>query len=311
MRRHAAPHDGSDTGPVTVWMSSGAFDPGTIDAVLSDAERFGIRNIELSSGLSGGDDPIGTITAARRRGFEFLIHNYFPAPKTPLVLNIASPDPKNLSASLAFAKRAITISQAACAPFYSVHAGFALALTAGVLGRPNAQREATVPCVVDRAAALARMKASLHDLLDFAEPRGVRLLIENNVVASRQLEEDADNPLLLCDPHECATFLEGLGRPGVGLLLDVGHAKVAGSALGFDPAFFFERCAHWIGCVHLSDNDGTRDQNAPITTSSWFMPYLEALRDRPMVVEAYGLDAMAMTRQIACVERAAGICAPN
>ena len=130
-------------------------------------------------------------------------------------------------------------------------------------------------------------------------------MLENNVVAPEQLADGSPNPLLLCAPEDCAAFFTALGRDDVGLLLDVGHAKVAGAALGFDPADFFARCGAWIRCIHLSDNGGRRDRNAPMTAQSWFIPFLRGFA-HPCVIEAYRLEPEMMQRQIEIVEQAVG-----
>ena len=46
---------------------------------------------------------------------------------------------------------------------------------------------------------------------------------------------------------------------------------------------------HLLG-LHLSDNDGTADQNLPVTKSSWFLPYLAAFKNLPVVLESYKLE---------------------
>ena len=90
----------------------------------------------------------------------------------------------------------------------------------------------------------------------------------------------------------------------VGLLLDVGHAKVAASAHGFDPAEFFELP---IDALHLSDNDGTRDNNQPFDETAWFAPFLKKFAAIPNVIEVYRLPPAEMLRQRERLARLLGL----
>jgi len=291
---------------MSVWVSSGAFQARNLDALLVEAAGYGIRALELSSGLKAGAHIDRSLEAALEAGTKFLIHNYFPAPASPFVLNLAAPDNEARSRSVAFAKQAIDISAQVGAPFYSLHAGFAVALTPEHLGRPELQRELASGVSFDRDAALERMRGAVIELVAHAAPLGVRLLLENNVVSPRQVADGQANPLLMADPDEAMSFLSALRRDDVGLLLDVGHARVSGTALGFDPCDFFEKCGEWIGGLHLSDNDGVTDNNRPFTESSWFVGRLADVAALPMVVEVYGMDEATMRDQIVLTEKVKG-----
>lgn len=291
---------------MSVWVSSGAFAARTIDALLAEAAARGVDAVELSSGFPDSADLMERLDAGRASGMGYLVHNYFPAPMHPFVLNVASPDRENRQSSIAFARRAIDICARLDVPFYSLHAGFAVPLAPGDLGRPDQQAELLRGRAIDRDAALDGMKAAMEELSDHAAGRGVRLLLENNVVSPRQVADGQAQPLLMADPAECVSFLSSLGRDNVGLLLDVGHARVAGRALGFDPLRFLDDCAEWIGALHLSDNDGIVDNNRPFTEDSWFFARLREFAELPFVVEVYRMDAEKMRSQIALAERAKG-----
>ena len=57
-------------------------------------------------------------------GCSFLVHNYFPSPRTPFVLNIASA--KNIEKQRArrLVERALAICEQIKSPLYGVHAGY-------------------------------------------------------------------------------------------------------------------------------------------------------------------------------------------
>ncbi len=282
---------------MSVWISSGAFAAKTLEELLVEAGAASLDRVELSSGLSGTLDLKHALRLAMSSGKEFLIHNYFPAPQKPFVLNIAAQDDATRCESLAFACRAIDLAVEVGAPFYSIHAGFAAALSPDMLGKPDLQSEFLEGNRIDREFALDNMCESTRFLADYAEERGLDLLLENNVVAPSQVLDGHGDHLLMTSPSETDQFLSSVDRGNVGLLLDVAHAKVSGNALNFDPKDFFDRCGRWIKALHLSDNDGTTDNNQPFSEQSWFMNYLQIYTACPMVIEVYRIDPNTIMQQ--------------
>ncbi len=81
------------------------------------------------------------------------------------------------------------------------------------------------------------LRESLHEILDYAEPRGVDVGIE------------FEPELLVENTDEVLALIDDVGRDGLGVNLDVGHAAVYGE----DPAESVRRCADRITGVHLED----------------------------------------------------------
>jgi len=281
-----------------IYVSTGAFRGGRLVEMAEACEALGV-GMELSSGVpwhAGLDAEIGEI--AGRKG-QLLVHNYFPPPEKPFVLNLASRDMETLERSMDHVRAAIDLSARCGALFYSVHSGFAMDLKAEDLGKPEAQaRMRKVPY----AQAYGMFREAVQFLSTFAKTRGVRLLIENNVITREQV--DGESPLLMTEPEEIAGFLRELNTPNLGLLLDVGHAKVAAGALGFESRRFFEELAPWIGAVHLSDNDGLRDNNRPFGDDAWFGKYLPG--GVPLVIEVYGIGIDGVAAMVHVLKRWAG-----
>lgn len=280
-----------------VYLSCGAFQTRDLGAIVATCRDAGLTHLELSSGVAWAADLLAPVRAAP--AITYLVHNYFPTPERPFVLNLAAADADGLAASLELGRRAIALAAELGAPFYSVHAGFAVSLRPEDLGRPDAQARIGADRMVPRDQALATFAASVRTLADFGAARGVRLLLENNVVAPRLFRAKGRNPLLLCDADEVLSFFGALGHPNVGLLVDVGHAKVSASALGFDPISFVDRVAPLIEAFHLSDNDGQEDQNLPFAADAWFAPLVRRFPRATLVIEAYRLDVATMRAQIA------------
>jgi sugar phosphate isomerase/epimerase len=282
-----------------LYVSTGAFRARDLVTILEIAHRCGVRGIELGSGLALSD-----ADRERLHGHEmaWLVHNYVPAPPEPFTLNLASADPATRERSIALATAAIRLAASIGAPFYSVHSGFIAELAPDQLGR--AGDALGVPDITpeQREAALDRFETAVLPLADEADEHGIDLLLENNVAETIPLAA----ALLNVDGAAINTCLDRLDHPRIGLLLDLGHAKVSAAALGQDPHELVEEVAPRVRCLHLSENDGIRDQNLPFDEAAWFWPHLERFRHLPWVIEAYRLEPAVLAEQVALLEQSFG-----
>lgn len=287
---------------MSIWVSSGAFRTTNFNDLLTLAANHGFYAIEMSSGLPFEPQIAEKVRAANARGpWRFQIHNYFPAPQEPFVLNIASLDGNGLRQTKKFAREAIDLAHDLSCPFYSIHAGFAAALTPEVLGRPGGLAQSLQGIKIDREAAYQVMIETTRELADYAASRGLDLLIENNVCAPALLEKLDVNPLLMTTAGEITTFIADVQRSNVGILLDFAHARVSATAQGFSHVKFVETVAPHVRCLHLSDNDGLTDSNSKLSQQSWFLPLLKAFADREIVLEVYRLEPIEIQQQVALI----------
>jgi sugar phosphate isomerase/epimerase len=223
----------------------------------------------------------------------FLIHNYFPPPSNPFILNLASADPEVRTRSMDLVKEALQLSKALGSPVYSVHAGFVSdpTLAFAFEGKPGRH---------DAADALRRFVSALHELLPIAQKNGVRLLVENNVCTK------ANRGHLLCQTTE--EFLELftlLPADALGILLDTGHLNVSGHTFQFSPEKFVAALEHCIGAVHVHANDGSADQHQPVEEGSWVLDVLRRgpIARVPWIVEATFLDVQALADHLRFLRR--------
>lgn len=280
------------------WFSSGAFNSRTIAGVLAEAEALDIKGIELSSGMTHDANILDSVRAMNsERSQRFMVHNYFPAPSKPFVLNVGSLDEYNLNKTKEMGRNGLRLAAELGAPFYSLHAGFAAKLRPEQLGKPEQQAAALTAADIDRKGSYAVMLQTVRELADFAATLGLELLVENNVISPLYLEKMPINPLLLTEGSEVARFFADVQRPNVGLLLDVAHVKVSATSLGFEPNDFVEVVAEHVRCLHLSDNNGREDSNQPFDKNAWFIHWLKKFSNCEMVIEAYNLQPDVMLEQ--------------
>ncbi len=280
-----------------VFVSSGAFGRMHVEEIVAAAGEAGVRHIELASGTrhGSGNGLARLLQDAGRRRFAFLIHNYFPVPAEPFVLNLASADPVNLERSINHVRNAIDLAALVQSPFYSVHCGFCIDPSPGDLGR--ALRGPAIP----PEQAMTVFVDCVQELAGYAKTKDVDLLLENNVLSPMNAGKVQ---LLGVTPEEIENLFDRIDRPNVGLLLDVGHLKVSAVTLGFDMVAAAARLAPLVRCCHLSDNDGTEDSNQVIAADAWFWgPLLGALDTPPhWVLEAYNLPLQTVAEQMALIE---------
>ncbi|UCH49814.1 MAG: TIM barrel protein [Betaproteobacteria bacterium] len=269
----------------------------TVEQIIESACRDGVRCIELASGTrhSSGTDLVRTLEGAREQGYAFLVHNYFPVPEQPFVLNLASADPANLERSLDHVRHAINLAASVESPFYSFHCGFCLDPSPDDLG--GALHGPTIPL----EQALSNFVDSVQDLADYASAKNIDLLLENNVLSPINLGKVQ---LLGVTPEDIELLLQRIDRSNVWLLLDVGHLKVSAVTLDFDMRAAAARLAPLVRCCHLSDNDGTEDSNQVISDDAWFWePLLGHLDVAPFwVLEAYNLQPQMAAEQAMLIE---------
>jgi len=262
--------------------------------MLRLARDWGVHRIEMTAGMDPMADPLDCLSSAS--DFDFLLHNYFPTPTHPFVLNLASEDPDTLTRSKAHCREALRISGALGAPVFSVHAGFAANVQPEHLGRQIPLEHRT-----DRARALTIFEDSIGELIPIARDAGVRLCVENNVVSSANLVAGENQMLLLATAEELNAFIETMNSDWIGLLVDVGHVKVTCESLQLDADQYMANVAPNTTMLHLSDNNGRADSNMAFGNEAWFVPHLARFTCDIAVVEAYNLTPSTLASCLAAI----------
>ena len=285
-----------------IFVCSGAFSKAaTVADVIYFSQKLKIKNIELSSGLRCDLESEKLLLDSKDSNF--LIHNYFPAPDVPFVLNLAAENIEDLKQSLEHCRRAIELCARIGSPIFSVHSGFAVSVHPSDLGSPDRWRARMRESEVDMTAARTRFIESVRQIADYGATLGVDILVENNVVAPEVVEAGYEHGLLNSEGEEIAEFFSALDRQNVGLLVDVGHVKVTSSSIKFQPEIFMETVKPFIRGVHLSDNDGRSDSNGKFSDDAWFWRHIIGNETIEFVViEAYRLSSEEILSQIEITE---------
>lgn len=251
-----------------IYISTGGFGGRTADDVAAELATVGLKSIELSGGRYS--ESLLSDLQKLTPEVSFQVHNYFPPPADPFVLNLGSLDAEIGERSIEHVKQALRWCVALGSDRYSFHAGFLLDPKVNELGQRIPSRN-----LFDRDASIEVFISRVTQLAEIAEEAGIALMIENNVLSARNAQEFSENPLLMCDPQECQKVMGQLPA-SVGQLIDVAHLKVSANSLGFDPVEMFAACHDRITAYHLSDNNGLEDSNKQFADDAWFWPHLKA-----------------------------------
>jgi len=231
----------------------------------------GIRNVELSGGLDCMDDAGGVLDDYRN--FDFLIHNYFPPAKEPFILNLAAQDHEIREKSVALCKRSINLCRRIGCKIYTFHPGFRVERTLG----PNFDMVGSK--LVSYDLAFSNFMKSIEDMSAYAKGRGIKIAVENL--------EHRNEAYMMTRPHEFANFHEIF--PEVGVLLDLGHLKIASKRCGFEVDEFIRAIQDNIVEIHIHENDGEWDLHKEPLAGS-LMEYLRTIDCNIIVLESRNLN---------------------
>lgn len=276
-----------------IYLSTGGFSslPGcTVANYLSERN---ITNIELSGGMAKDNQEKEILDLTSNCSFQ--VHNYFPPPKNPFVLNLASFNEDIRRLSFEHIIRAIDLSQKLGCKFYSFHAGFLVDPDVNDLGKQFSKTRLN-----DRDAAKELFTDKVNQISRYAKKKGIMLLLENNVLSFVNLDRFGTNPFLMTDHLETIELMNSTDG-NVGLLVDVAHLKVSSNIEGFCKYEYLESTRDFTFAYHLSDNDGKSDTNEAVTTNSWFWPFVR--KDLNYYsIEVYDQNLEVLTHQIELTE---------
>lgn len=282
-----------------VYVSTGAFQTRDLHEILKICSENGISHIELSANLCCDQSILSElIHFVELRQFKFLVHNYFPSPEVPFVLNLASVDSSMIERNRIFCKDAIRLCAKLKSPYYSVHAGYCFNALVEHLGDDLSGLK---PVQMEEAKAI--FIESMKIIADYAKLYNITVLIENNVLSSNNLVEGENKLLLGVNADDLIHILHRVERENIGLLLDVGHLYVSSKSLEFSIEKFIDACKPFIKCIHFSENDGRKDTNNIIKKDSWlWKPLKKIITDKLVfVLEAYNLPIKVIQQQISLI----------
>lgn len=120
---------------------------------------------------------------------------------------------------------------------------------------------------------------SVEEILACSRRLGVKVALENL--------EHKNQVYMMTRPEEFARFQEIF--PEVGVLLDLGHLKIASARLGYEVKEFLRAVQDNVLEVHIHENDGEQDLHLE-PLGKEVMRQLEEIECEAVVLECRGLN---------------------
>ena len=264
---------------MSIYFSTGGYKNQFKDVVKTLID-VGIKDIELSGTCYS---KVNIKDLKQLLKFSNLqIHNYFPPPKKPFVLNLASMDEAIAQKTIDHIMYAIDVCKELNCKYYSFHAGFLCDIKVSELGKKVDKK-----ILQNREESLDLFINRILKISERAKQKNINIMIENNVLSKNNQISFEGNPFLMCDADECEKVINSCPE-NVKLLIDVAHLKVSSNSLNFDKIKFLDKCNHLAGGYHLSDNDGLSDSNDKFDNKSWFWDHIDRKKDY-YSIEVYNL----------------------
>lgn len=243
-----------------IYISSSCIRASTIHETIDILYKNGFKDIELSGGTSYYDEIENDIIKLKTRyNLNYLCHNYFPPPKEPFVLNLASLNDDIYQKTLSHLEIAIKLARKLNAVKFGFHAGFLLDFDVNELGGKVHYNK-----LFDPHRCICRFCEGFNRLKDFAG--NLELYIENNVISYTNLKTfDGVNPFMMTDYKGYQELKKLIDFK---LLLDIAHLEVSSNSLGLNFEDELYKMMNVSDYLHLSGNDGLSDQNRHLVDQS-------------------------------------------
>jgi sugar phosphate isomerase/epimerase len=266
-----------------LYISTGCVSGKTIRERVELLAEEGFYNLELTGGTRYYHEYIDDLLELKKKyPLNYLVHNYFPPPEQPFVLNLGSQRTDVIKQSLSLCKQAIKDAATLGSSNYSFHAGFYFDPKIRELGAVLDKRTLNDPAI-----ALKTFKENVGQLKEAADQYDIKLYIENNVVNQGSfLSFEKNIPAMLLNSDDYQALQQELD---FNLLLDVAHLKVSINSLELDYPTQLSTLIKNSEYLHLSDNNSLKDENKSITNDSDLFKLLsnEDLNNKIIVLEVY------------------------
>lgn len=245
-----------------LYVSSSCIKKEYINELIKELVENDIKSIEFSGGTKFYD-LIEQDLLKLKKEYElaYACHAYFPPPKEPFVVNLASCNDEIYQKSIKHYDRCIEMLERIGCHVLSVHAGFLLEVNVQEIGNRISNK-----IIYDEIEAYDRFCLAYEYLAKKCKEYGIYFYLENNVLSKENYIEFQGKNYLMMTDYESIMKMKRL--IDFDLLLDLGHLNVSANTLGLD---FHEECKALRGHVkwlHLSDNNGVVDQHQPLRENS-------------------------------------------
>lgn len=245
-----------------IYVSSSCIRGDNIADIVRQMAENGLSNIELSGGTQYYDSIDTDLEILRQKyHLQYACHAYFPPPRDPFVVNLASCNNTIYHRSIDHYMHCVEMLKRIKCGVLSIHAGFLIEIGTGEIGRKLSNR-----VVYDEEEAYDRFCAAYESIARSCAENDIILYLENNVLNGENYRRFGFRNYMMMTDHESVMKMKE--RLKFNLLLDLAHLHVSSKTLGLDYAEECNKLKEYVRWVHISENNGIFDEHKPLRHDS-------------------------------------------
>lgn len=245
-----------------IYVSSACVNKHNITEIIRELVRYDITNIELSGGTDYYSQ-IETDLEQLRNTYHltYACHAYFPPPKVPFVVNLASCNDRIYQQSIDHYVQCIDMLKRIGCNVLSVHAGFFIEIGTEEIGKTINSK-----IIYDEDKAYDRFCTAYERIARLCNENDIQFYLENNVLSAENYQKfDYHNYMMMTNYDSIMKMKKQLD---FNLLLDLGHLHVSANTLGLDYAQECSKLKEYVKWIHISENNGIYDEHKPLVYDS-------------------------------------------
>lgn len=267
-----------------IYVSSACLKKSSIVNIIQELAKNGIRNIELSGGTDYYDNLMNDLINLKKKyDLTYACHAYFPPPKEPFVVNLASCNNEIYQKSIAHYENCIGLLEKIECNVLSLHAGFLVEVDKKQIGRKLSKN-----IIYDREKAYDRFCSAYTYIAKLCEDKKIKLYLENNVLSEENYREFGNCNYMMMTDFDSIVYMKS--KLDFELLLDLGHLFVSCQTLRLNYEQECEKLKSFIKWMHLSENNGILDQHKPLNLESTILKQFGKIyqKEIPITLETVG-----------------------
>lgn len=254
-----------------IYVSSSCVRHNNIAEVICQLMDKGIQNIELSGGTEYYDGIEHDLKRLKEKyQLNYACHAYFPPPKVPFVVNLASCNDAIYRKSIEHYDNCIELLKRIDCSVLSVHAGFLVEINKDKIGRKLSRA-----VIYDRNEAYSRFCYAYENLSKKCREQSIRLYLENNVLSRENYQEFEYQNYFMMTDYKSIMYMKN--QIDFDLLLDLGHLHVSSDTLDLDYEQECNKLEKYVKWLHISENNGIYDEHKPLKKESVILEAFQKL----------------------------------
>lgn len=245
-----------------IYISSACIKKHTIAEVIHELVKNNIRSIELSGGTDYYSNLVSDLEQLKQTyKLNYACHAYFPPPKEPFVVNLASCNDRIYKQSISHYVQCIDMLKCIDCKVLSIHAGFFVEIETDEIGK-----KLNGKIVYNEDKAYDRFCTAYEYIAKLCGKNDITFYLENNVLSTENYQQFGYHNYMMMTDY--ASIMKMKKQLKFNLLLDLGHLYVSSTALGLDYTQECNQLKEYVKWIHISENDGIFDEHKPLKDNS-------------------------------------------